>query len=301
LYARAISYYGLNKWKESLSDVEAAIRSKRRPKYLDTRAVLYKESQKFKEAIDDFTESLQLGGDSSEVYLKRAECYLLAGDEKKAIEDLTAAIKSEKSPDVNWYFWRAKLNKKLQNFEGALSDINFVIGKLPHEISLYLLRAETYYDYAKHTECVADTTKFIELVQEREDEAIAAPGNNAADLAQAYLLRSLGYVNLRNHNAAIKDITTALNLDEQYKCLDTKKRAEVLVLRGRLYLNKGKVKAAMKDFELAVKIYPDVMNLLKQIQNSVKEETKVVVVDSEHIKIGVALALGAGWLLYSLR
>ena len=117
-------YYRLNNKKEArLMDLKAKDITPMSSMDFSFRAIEKQCDGKFSEALEDFTNSLELGLiDASCSYESRADCKEKMGKYKEAIEDYMRAI--ELCPHTFFYYYNyykiAECKENLNDFEGAL-------------------------------------------------------------------------------------------------------------------------------------------------------------------------------------
>ncbi len=157
-----------------------------------------------------------------------------------------------------------------RNFDKAILLYNQAIALDSNNVELYLLRAEANSEIGAKEKAIADYTKTIALADEN------------IDLPEIYYSRAFAYADIGNYKAAIEDFNKVKELDPdnrlvEYRILRVKVKSgltdEVIIactkkieenkqdieaygIRSEAYFNQGKYRAAVKDMDTVLKIYP---------------------------------------------
>ena len=193
-------------------------------------------------------------------YLIKKELYL------EALALLEERIPESKSP-YRLYACRARINKKLNNYKGALEDWNYVISAEKRIPKYFIERGKVDIELGRYRDAVDDFTKALR--QEPADFPV-------------YIQRAKAYAGLQEYKLAITDVITYLKYFENdqeaiqlcgnlyYKNenyiealryfninlnLDNSK-PEYFKDRGKTYLKTKTYKYAINDFSMALDLSP---------------------------------------------
>jgi tetratricopeptide (TPR) repeat protein len=220
------------------------------------RCLAYLQLREYKSAIEDCTESLKLNSQNIESYLNRGLAYYKKGNYSDAIADYNQVIKL-KPIDFRAYYNRALAKSELQDYQAAISDYNQTLSLIPEQNTFEL--AEVYNDRGRIRLMLNDTGRAI------------------ADFDQAIYLNQQDYrlyfnracANQRNFNytAAIQDLTITLQLKPDY--------AEAYASRGVAHYQLKHQKEAFLDLQKAaqnflyqenITAYQQTLDLLKHLK-----------------------------------
>ena len=124
-YRRAIASYYLQmqRYEEALEQLR--ILSEKDPENVELLQQIADCSyilEDYEQAIKDYTALIKVKADALS-YGNRADCYLKVGNQKKALKDLTKAIKLD--PEYGWaYYMRAQIYLEQEEFEKAEADLS---------------------------------------------------------------------------------------------------------------------------------------------------------------------------------
>ena len=177
------------------------------------------ELSNYAKAIISLTKYLQIERNPkwrSDAYERRGDCYLKTGEYRKAISDITQAIKigSQKRDKANLkaylrtdiekimlYEKRAEAFNAVKDYDQAIKDYDTVIRLAKDDplstASAYLKRGDIFIQLGKIEQALHDYDKVIKL-------------NPAFSLAAlAYFRRGLAYSKLGNQKKALEDVKLA--------------------------------------------------------------------------------------------
>ena len=198
----------------------------------NNRGVVYWRKGDFDLAITDFDKVIELDSDDAKACTNRGVVYSSKGDHDEAIVDLTKAI--ELKPNyAEAYHNRGNTYKAIGDIDRATQDYNTAIELTPNAFS-YTNRGTIYGMKGEYDFAIKDFGMAIEL---------------QPDYANAYYNRGLAYFNRGEVNLAIADYTKTIEL--------TPDSAEVYYNRGLAYSKKGEVELAIKDYTKAIELKPD--------------------------------------------
>lgn len=218
----------MNNYKGAIADYKKAI------KYGDRDYMTYRElaeiyyfnnqAQKalklYQNAIKEYENNPEM---QKEMLIGLATVYQWQMKFKKAEEIYTSII--EKFPDdIRIYTMRADVRLYTENYEGGVSDADFVLSKNNPDYTLtYLSKANCLDKLKKHEEAIVCCDKVIEVYP---------------DYFGAYLNKSLSLCNLEQYDKALECIEKAIELNKDY---------------SDGYVQRGYVKFYMKDYDGAFK------------------------------------------------
>lgn len=211
------------------------------------RGEAYFKTENYKKAIKDFTKFIELypkgkpiiGIDKHDGYVYRAKAKYKIGEYNEALDDLDAAIELTDWPNYDALLYRYYIKLyHLNDYAGALIDLNKLIDKNPNNAQFYLDRAEIYFNLGNAKKEIKDKEKLIEL------DPLSAENYYRSAATKKY------YGDI---DGAIKDLTTIINKElegiEGSYCRTSKKDyAEAYSKRGKLRLKQGEMFAACLDF-----------------------------------------------------
>jgi tetratricopeptide (TPR) repeat protein len=197
--------------------------------------------------MDDKKAQLALLDKAISAFPKDADLYLRRADLKTTMEDpfnrkdiygfiadYTKAIENE---NVSWrYVSRANGKNLLENYKGALEDLNIAIkmaekeNAKEHLFSGYHARSQTYAFLNDYKNAIIDAEKSISYSYEPEGNFSAAILSSMADYAQA----------MKDYPTALKYIDRSIAM---YKKLGDKTEATMYYVRALLQIEKMSKKA----------------------------------------------------------
>jgi len=152
------AYFQEGKIKEAFYHFDKSI--KIRPNYisLNSRGEIYARNGFYKQAIDDFSQAIQLHPAFAESYYNRGLAYDKMGDYKAAIEDFSQAIHL-KNDYIHAYLNRGIVYAKMGNDQQAANDFSQAIAMEPANANAYANRAITYFSIGNYESACRDATK----------------------------------------------------------------------------------------------------------------------------------------------
>ena len=214
------------------------------------------------------------GNANSNVYTLRGEAYMQMGDYPKALNDFDSAIEMDGLNAVAFYD-RYLLNTRLENYEGALADINNALAAQsmkPSEIlsmrNLYAKRGQLNLWMKNWEGAIADYTNSL----------ARAEGNVSAVV---YAERAEAYTAIGEYEKAINDYTSAVRvISEQIQALPNQEEREEQSSLAMSYFEKsaalnlqlGRIDSARTDLESAFAIASALRDeeSLTRIENLIK-------------------------------
>lgn len=217
----------------------------RRPKETLAAGATALQQQRYREAIDLFTEGLQ-GEISSEARLEvlflRALAYGGAEEEKQSLADLNSLLESHPRASLaaKAFMIRAQLYNRWCQPRQGLRDAESAVQSQPEVPDVYRCRAMIQLRYfGRYEEAMTDYKKAVEVSRSLRGE------NSKLELARAY--GELGEKHFLLHQIE------AASVDFEHS-LQSLPLASVYAGRARLRLEQGDYKRAKADMEEALKI-----------------------------------------------
>jgi tetratricopeptide (TPR) repeat protein len=232
--ARADFLRQQHKLDEALADIDAILTKdpEDAPAFL-LKAQVLREQEKYDEALASLDKASALAPGAPGPYQQRGEIYRQQGEFAKAIEQFNKVLQMQPGL-VLTLIHRAESYLNNRQFDEALVDIEAVLKDNPGLTVAHGLRAQA----------LASLNRLPEAIDEMKALAEAEP-----EQLEFRMQLALYYVYNQQPRKAIAEYGEILNRDA----------GNFLALRGRAdaYLNIGDHKAAIADFEEAIKREPD--------------------------------------------
>ncbi len=229
------------------------------------RGDAYRSLGRNKQAVDDYTRTIELRPKDPFRYYARALTYMDMGRNAQAVSDLTRAV-SLKPAYRNFYLARARANAALNKYDASIADYKKYLGKRRPSAALALEVAPVYvksYRYndaqrmvdaaVKRGEDGADLHYWQGRVfsgQGRTDEAVSAYSkaiHRDDSYAQAYRYRAVAFKDMADYPAALEDFSKLIELQPE---------ASYYNRRGLVYEEMGQFKKAAEDYTHAIELTP---------------------------------------------
>jgi tetratricopeptide (TPR) repeat protein len=230
LRLRAQYYFGKDKFDAALVDIDQAL--KLAPDHApsqEVRGLILLGLKRMDEALAAFNKASELAPDEVLPYQHRGEVYREQGDLKKALEQLTKALELVPG-DAATLMLRASVYYQLNETDHALEDIEDVIRRQPQLFQAHLMRAELLAANKHVDQAIEGLERLLPLAPDQPK--LLEP------LATYYLIGG-------QPRKAIDAFTQVLSQDPE--------NFHALRYRGDAYLNIGKHKEAIADFDRAMK------------------------------------------------
>lgn len=179
----------------------------------------------YKDAMYDFTKSIDINSRNPEAYLGRAKVKLQQDDLQGAIEDYTGGIKS--SIPLQPIYWqmrrlKAEAHIQLKEFEKAIIELKFFTRRqFKPDNPNYVWRKKAYLDYGK---ALLEIGEFAESVKQLNNAVKIEEGREPNLEAEQFLYRGIA-LKKAGKKGFVKDWKEAAHLgSEQAQALLTKKR-----------------------------------------------------------------------------
>ena len=196
-----------------------------------------------KEALVDFTKTLELDENNVEALAYRGITYLQLGQPEKALPDFTRAIELDETCDVA-FAHRGAAYLRLGQPEKALPDVNQAIELDPNDATAIGTRGQIYQAMGKPREALDDykTSLALDGSPDWVRQALNKVRITLRESGKQHLLSE-------RHQEALEDFNRILGPDEN----DT----SALAHRGITYLAMGQPKKALLDFTRVIQLDPD--------------------------------------------
>lgn len=260
-----------------VKDYNKAIRdAENNPDLYLGRGKCYMKMGKTKQAINDFTQSIQLYPDYLAAYVNRAAVYKQEQDYPLAIADLSMALSLDRK-NIELHVERSEVNQLAGNLDAAISDYSQAIEIDSLYGKLYLERGLIYRKKSDTDQAIQDFSRAVKVTPELADawyqrglcrieqddipkaaSDFAQARNHGLDLSSIQQIRQIatGHYNVGktySHNnevdAAIEAYTKAVTITPDY--------TEAWYGRGECYDKQKDPVAANKDYTEAVRHNPD--------------------------------------------
>jgi len=221
----------------------------------------------FNMAIADFTKAIELRSDYVAYYLWRGRAYQEKEEWDSAIADFTKAIELEDSSRDKWFKERGDVYDQKGDYARAILDYNRAIAEIDARIAERLQLNIEYPEYSfdnnelyEWRDEVIAQRSYVESRQQRELMANAKPGTREYR-AETHYQRGLEYANNREQNNAKKDVYSASKDG-------ISKRDRIEALLDSLFAYPGDLNMAIKEWEEALRIYPDHIGAKENIKRA---------------------------------
>jgi tetratricopeptide (TPR) repeat protein len=164
--------------------------------------------------------------------MNRAQAFLRAGKNKKALEDYASAIVLKDERQQQAYFDRGQLHMRLNDKKSALEDFKKVIELNPNNLQLTWDVGVLAYELELYTDALSYYSKTIDRMDQPQ--------------AQMLLVRGEVFEKLKNYQAAIQDYTRVIEMKQNL--------ANAHYLRGQAKARLGKKEEACVDWKKAAEL-----------------------------------------------
>ena len=161
----------------------------------------FMQSNRYKDAIDNFSKAIKLDKNNPTLYQSRANANIQMAKPKKAIGDLNKALALDPN-DPNSYNLRARAYDALADFDKEKDDLDDLIKRTPDNGTNLLWRARINNQLKNTKEVIADCDRAINL------------GLGRQDLADLYKLRAEAYKKMGKKNEAKQELAKYNSLQQ---------------------------------------------------------------------------------------
>ena len=199
-------------------------------KALTERASLFVIFGDYVNALNDYRAALKIEP-TEELYYKTGVAELNAGDDEKAVEHLTEAIKINPKNEF-YYFFRGEAQLDLGQFKLAIDDFNKALKINPKDYRAAFSRGKSYFNLHDFKLAIADFTLAEKMYSYNSD---------------LYYYRGSSYFNISNFENAATDFTLALEKNPD--------NHDALINRAMAYEYSQKYKEADTDYSTYIKLH----------------------------------------------
>jgi tetratricopeptide (TPR) repeat protein len=239
---RAALKLSMDKPDDAVKDFDEAL--KLDPKHAQTheaRGLALAAQKNWEEAKKSLTRATELAPSSTAALLQRGRVSLIMGDHKAAIADAEAALKAV--PNLpSALLLRSHARNAAGDKKEAMADVDQVLKEFPDAAEALRTRAMLMLESGKGDEAVDDLEKLHKV--EPDDQGVAL------QLAVLYNGR--------------KDSKRAIELASEIVKADAE-HWQAMRVRADAYLNIGKQKEALADYEAALKLSPKDTGILNNL------------------------------------
>jgi tetratricopeptide (TPR) repeat protein len=209
-------------------------------------------------AYSDYGKAVQLKPDFAEALKRRSTISIGRGNDQDALLDLNKLI--EIIPNIDYYYNRALLRKKLKDLNGAIADYSQMIALAPSSSRLYIRRGDEYRGMGNLRNAISDYS-----------EAIKIEESNSSSQRRHFIYEARGraYFDLGDLNSAILDYSKAIEIGPEPNPVYYYNRGLAYEILG------GNRKNAIADFKQSAKLYqkldsPDSKEMLGYIRQHLR-------------------------------
>ena len=264
----------------------------------------FMEVNKFEDAIEQFTNALNVDPDYDKAYLARANAYERLEQYEKAARDYERAIVfNERDEEIHYKAGKAYFDN--QEPAKALSKLNDALDRKSKFLEAYQLRSMVYLELERYDEALEDCKKALrlkeneknlynlgqvyerlELYEEAEEAYRKSVKKNdrviPSHLALARLLFQRG-----KYDASMVSVNKVLGINDQHK--------EGLMLRSKIHAKQLNIPRAVDDISVALLVYPsdpdlyelraDFYQQLNQHSVAIVDYAKVLELDPDRARV----------------
>jgi tetratricopeptide (TPR) repeat protein len=233
LYQQGVVNYERGKYKEAIQDLTQAIElNPRNSLAYNRRGDAFYRLGDYQKAQADASQAIRLNPQDANAYYDRGFAAYELGKYQEAIADYTKAIKLN-SGNVYAYYGRGVASVEIKNYQAAIGDFSKAIALKPNYTDAYLQRGITHRRLKQKQAAIQDFDAVIEL--------------NPND-AKAHYQRGLTQFSNQQKHIAIKDFTDAINLNPKY--------IEAYLNRADAYSELGYKLEATQDYNKVLQLNP---------------------------------------------
>lgn len=224
--------------------------------YSDRGAQAYKNKQ-YAEAIQLFTQAINLSPNSHSGWFNRAQSYFFSGNYDLAIADYSQTLRLNPN-HLDALFQRGLAYNKKGFNDAAIADYSRRLQLTPNDAQVWYNRGIAYADKNNLDAALTDYNQALQL---------------NPNYAKAFLNRVSVYHRKKQYELALTDVNAALKLDPNY--------AEAWANRGVCYSLMNQLDLAMADLNQSLKLDPNYAKayLSRAIVYSKKKQNDLAIAD----------------------
>jgi tetratricopeptide (TPR) repeat protein len=211
----------------------------------------------YQEAIDSFSQVIEIEPDWVEGYSARAYTYLETGDDAEAIADFTRAAELD-SNDSIFYVAIAFLQNNNENYAAAIEAATHALELNPHDASAYSNRAYAYDQTGRYEEAIADYTRSFRAdlsdytTLDRRADIQQTLNNYLSVVLDNHLANGLRALNDENLSEAFSEFTQVISQNTYGSDYDPMYLAYAYYHRGLVHQQFGNLDDAVDDLTIAI-------------------------------------------------
>lgn len=190
------------------------------------------ELKKYAHAKTDYELALKLSPVLAVADGGLARAYYGLGDYHSALIACNRAIQHD-AENLDFYHYRALVNKKLAAYDRVLLDCKFILERQPSAISVRWLNSRAHFQLGNYQLAIFNFSQYLNL---------------QLDDAYAYYYRGISYERLKDLPQALNDLNQAIVLKGDLGIFYRR--------RGRILQLSGDFTSAMKDYDRAISLDP---------------------------------------------
>jgi tetratricopeptide (TPR) repeat protein len=165
---RAAEHFFAQRYKEAIADaVEALNIDPENVEALNVKANAHKMMGELDKAVEEATRAIDLKRGNTAAMLIRAETYLFMGEGEKAIEDANRVLRSD-SENIEALQIRADAYLMVENYKQAIKDADKILEKESWNAYALRNRAEAHLLMGEREKALDDATQAVELDPDNE-------------------------------------------------------------------------------------------------------------------------------------
>ena len=240
----------------------------------------YISIENYSKAIEKINKVIFLNNNYSNAYFIRSQIKSLQGDDKKALEDITRALRIENNNN-RYLIKKTNILMQLNNYQMAEYNIKKVLHADPNNYN-----AKKIYERLLKIKAEISIKQAREFVVNKNYLKASEEYSNAIKLdtsnSYAYFERSQIYYALKKYELALNDINIAEELNKSFS------DHSINFIKGKILFNIGNIEDSIKSFEKEIKYKPEnVIGILWQIRalSKYKEYDRAKIYAEKLIKI----------------
>jgi tetratricopeptide (TPR) repeat protein len=271
------------------------------PKKVYKTGVEFYNSKNYNDAIEQFTEAIELKTDYVDAYVKRAESYMAIDKAEDAVDDYRRALAFDDNNE-DLYYDAGIIYYELKNDSLAIEMLNEVLAikrsyiqTYPYLVKLYLRNDNKEKGLAISKQWVSQNRTELSYYYEgiaydslkQFSNSLNSYSNSIkmnSKFIDGYIAKSRSELNLSRYAGAYTSVNKAISLD--------KNNVEAYVLKSEIGIANKDFPNAINDISRAIVLEPDNKELyikrgfynmqFSQYSNAISDFNKVIVLDPEN-------------------